>query len=409
MVKTKWMNTLFEHRAKYPELAIVVFAVLKGLQPIEFLHIKSTAIFFAAFFSLIIVFIFDKSVKINTILLTFLFICLVSVSLQPAAPLFHSWERLGFFAVMLGVLSPLLQNRLFSLLRPIIWKTMIWCFRIIVALSMVIYIGTWFNLELFAYWRLIGFRGVTSFGMALSPICGIVLLDIVWRSLNATAPYRRLFYIVAAVMIVPMMIHSGSRIALLGTLVGLSYMAYQYRGKIRTIVSSKKARIMTVSGIAILIAVLPFVSDTISIKMSIGQRHHSLTYSRDAKWNDRLQEFKESPFIGIGFSSQTYNNGKLDDDGLKNMGSMEPGSSWLSVLAQTGILGFILILTLNINVYKRLTKKKSTTQNPPQFNILLLSLLIYLWINGIAEGWMLYPGGYMFFPYWLISGLAYNN
>ena len=78
-----------------------------------------------------------------------------------------------------------------------------------------------------------------------------------------------------------------------------------------------------------------------------------LTLSRANKWNSRLIEFDNAPFIGIGFSS-------IDINGLDNFdrvtGQIEPGSSWLSLLSMTGLIGFFSFLFINFKIYKNISE-----------------------------------------------------
>lgn len=368
-------------------------------------------VFCVAICAVFITLIFDKSIKINSILLSLLFICFISLLRQPEAQKFHAWERLGFFAIMLCLLSPLIKNRLLSQSRPLIWRIMMWCFRFITLMSLCIYIASRINIPGYEDKYLMSFCGITPNGMALAPICCIVLIDLIWRIIYI--PHHNWvkgLYIIATVSITIMMIHAGSRITIAGGVIAIVIMAILSRHLFKS--SSKRIKTAAVLGISLLtiVCVLPFVNETIQHKLSVASNHNSLTYSRDSKWTDRITEFKSAPLTGIGYSTQTAFGSIFDNrEYVKSTGHTEPGSSWLSVLAQTGIIGFILIVAFNVSIAKKLSKNNTAADMSKANNVLLLSLLIFLWIHGVAEGWILYPGAYMFFPYWLLSGLAYNN
>lgn len=67
------------------------------------------------------------------------------------------------------------------------------------------------------------------------------------------------------------------------------------------------------------------------------------TKSRDGLWKLRIQEFSSKPITGIGFGTISNPN-KL----TMSTGIVETGSSWLTSLSQTGLLGTIPILIIVI-------------------------------------------------------------
>lgn len=404
-------DTLHRSLRLLPLPFILLFAICKGLQPVECLHITSLAVFCTAICPLFLIILLDKEVKVNPLLLSFLFVCMVSLLSQPMARVFHAWERLGFFTLMLGLLSPLLQNRMLSQARPVIWRTMMWCLRAIVLCSLIIYIGRWLDIQPFSQWRLMGFRGVTSGGMSLAPICAIVFIDLVWRLGNTPVCRPRFWsFLAAAGLTLTMMVHAGSRIAIAGTVVATAIIIYHHRDRLKNIRRHYRAAAIILLAAVAFCAALPYVSETVRFKFHIAAVHHSLTISRDGKWQDRLEELKSSPWTGIGYSTQTEFNSIFDNKRhTYATGQTEPGSAWLAVLAQTGIIGFLLITIFNINLCRLMAYPINRGGQHSDDSVLMLSFLVFLWINGVAEGWLLYPGSAMFFPYWTLSGIIYDR
>ena len=68
--------------------------------------------------------------------------------------------------------------------------------------------------------------------------------------------------------------------------------------------------------------------------------------SRTELFTSGLSHFEESPLLGHGFAIG-YN-----EKGEKVVGRMESGSGWLSILLQTGIVGFIIVCILILKVRK---------------------------------------------------------
>lgn len=112
--------------------------------------------------------------------------------------------------------------------------------------------------------------------------------------------------------------------------------------------------------------------------------------SRQKIWDDRISEFEYSPIWGVGFATQL-------SDGESITGRMESGSGWLSVISQTGLLGFFSLLVIIKRAIKRWTYIK---QNRNLF--LFYGVFMYLCIHSIAEGYILTAGYYLCFLFWLV-------
>lgn len=138
--------------------------------------------------------------------------------------------------------------------------------------------------------------------------------------------------------------------------------------------------------------------------MSSAERHNSLTSSRDAKWDARINEFLDNPVFGIGFATQTHYTPDDDEAWIKTTGNIEPGSSWLALLAMTGIIGFILIAIINYRILHTLYLYRAKP-----IDILLFTLIIFFILHGIIEGWIIFAGGYIFYLYWLLLGMCFTE
>ena len=120
--------------------------------------------------------------------------------------------------------------------------------------------------------------------------------------------------------------------------------------------------------------------------------------SRSNHWQQRWTEFKESPFIGIGFAAidVSADSGNTFDS---NSGQIETGSSWLSLLSMMGILGAFAMLVLMNNTFARLAGIKNK-----DIKNLILSVLICLCLYMCGEGYIWSAGGFIFFITWLVFG-----
>lgn len=116
--------------------------------------------------------------------------------------------------------------------------------------------------------------------------------------------------------------------------------------------------------------------------------------SRTAIWNDRIAEFNSSPIFGVGFAVHG-----TDDE--QTLGRSESGSSWLAILAQTGILGFACIIVIWLKTLLTYRRIKYDA-----FNKLCFALLIWFTLHSMFEGYMFQGGWYMCFICWLCVGIV---
>lgn len=111
--------------------------------------------------------------------------------------------------------------------------------------------------------------------------------------------------------------------------------------------------------------------------------------SRTALWNARIKEFSTSPIWGIGFGvTGTGDNARS--------GRSETGSGWLTVLSQTGLIGFILSILL----LKRALLPLKLLRNNPHM-ALYTALLIFMSLHTLFEAYIFQSGWYLCFVFWL--------
>lgn len=119
--------------------------------------------------------------------------------------------------------------------------------------------------------------------------------------------------------------------------------------------------------------------------------------SRDALWSQRIAEFKSSPIIGIGFAAHGV--------GLnKKVGRNESGGGYISVLAQTGIVGTIFIIIIMGSAFM-LPRKIGVDPNV----ILIYCIFAFMAIHTIVEGYLFQGGWYLCLIIWLIIGVMIEH
>ena len=151
----------------------------------------------------------------------------------------------------------------------------------------------------------------------------------------------------------------------------------------------------------IAIPVLLYLIANTNVLEGINQKNSSntgnLLSSREYKYTARIEEFKSSPILGVGFCA-------IDDNGNDSFneetGGIEPGTSWLALLSMTGLIGFSLFIYIYIGCFKILIT--ADTNN----SLLLVGLLSYFGVNMFSEGYILSAGSPLCFLLWLVIGCS---
>lgn len=126
-------------------------------------------------------------------------------------------------------------------------------------------------------------------------------------------------------------------------------------------------------------------------------RSKSTRDTRTWLWDARLQEFKESPVVGIGFARTRY--GRISTEG----DYIEPGSSYLAILSMTGLAGgigwFVLFGAFGA-AYVR-----DAASVPKLDRLLIAAVAAFFGVHLAFEGYIYAPGsliGLIFYA-WLAT------
>ena len=114
--------------------------------------------------------------------------------------------------------------------------------------------------------------------------------------------------------------------------------------------------------------------------------------SRTELWQSAYAGFRQSPIIGIGPNVRIYNNERV-------VGRTEAGSGWLSVLFQTGLVGFVLFMSILLPSLKAIWKYKNDEKTQ-----VAVILFVFLLLHSIFEGYILSFGNPLSWLFWLLQG-----
>ena len=119
--------------------------------------------------------------------------------------------------------------------------------------------------------------------------------------------------------------------------------------------------------------------------------------SRDELWGQRMEEFKSSPIFGIGFAAHGVGANK-------QVGRNESGGSFISVLAQAGIIGFVFIVVI---WFSAIMLPHAVGHNPDL--IMVYAAFAFMSVHSIIEGYMFQAGWYLCLIIWLVVGVMIEH
>lgn len=332
---------------------------------------------------------------------TFLFYLPINIIVADPDPVFQSWTRMAFFALVFALASPLFKGEYLATMRRGILTGVLFITTIIAFGSFFCYfLGINYMKNQADGSALDNFQGSGgSFGgltiqsIALGLFSGVSILYMFYRSLRQEKEVRIIYWVIMAALAATMLF-SASRSALMSTMAGFLAMLYQSQKENGSFIKTLFSMVV--------VAMLTFplwegAAEGIINKQEANNKLEGNYGSRSGKWEARMAEFASSPVFGVGFSAQDPNG---NDTYNKITGTIEPGSSWLCILSMTGVIGLVLILGILFSPFIYLR------DNPTPYNTLLFGLFVFFCMAFIAEGYIFAGGSSLCFIVWLIFGCA---
>lgn len=135
-------------------------------------------------------------------------------------------------------------------------------------------------------------------------------------------------------------------------------------------------------------------SSTLNVKTEADFYRNSLL-SRILIWDTALNAFKEHPIIGIGAFSFPFESVKyytiskeLFDEFVEGL---SPHVTFIAILTETGILGFIgfiILLTSSLRISLK-SNKKANSEDQKFYSLIILSLQIYIFFSMfLSDAWL---------------------
>jgi O-antigen ligase len=134
--------------------------------------------------------------------------------------------------------------------------------------------------------------------------------------------------------------------------------------------------------------------------------HGNLADSRQKPWERSLRSFREHPWLGWGFGAADNSAGWRLNYVTQGQLTRERGSSYLTLLETTGILGTLpfalLLLSLIHEIWRVfLWLRRSGSVNQPA--VVAAAIILGGLINAVFEDWMFAVGYYFCVIFWVIA------
>lgn len=351
---------------------------------------------------LVLMLIKTTTLRLNKLIFLLLFFCFLSIVFNTINPIFNSSVRFVFLLLVMFPLGLVLKPKYSS--EEFIDLKFIFNFNaVIVVVSLMLYILFDFG----SFFQKGNFSGLLSHSNTMGPISGLVFLE---RFISYFKKKKSLKTIIICLVSFLVVVLTGSRAALFTLILALFFVAiYIFRLK------------FIIWGIGILLAlVLSFFIFKEFNSSLITETHRTNIYrprtifekgfdnTRLLIWEERIDEFIESPLLGSGFSAV---NTDIVPEGSPSYdietGSIQPGSGILGILSMTGILGLSCFVLILINAIKILLKRKNKFDGATY--ILLVSALIFILLHSVFEGYLLSSGNILFFLFWITISYIFNK
>lgn len=342
-------------------------------------------------FTFIIVFIkFVLPYKFKLNVFTFLFIISAGLSIlfNDINPLLKVHERFLIFILIVSIFGPLFSTKKIVVFRFFLFEN----FKLLI----VSFVFLSFVLQLYG----IGlsnefkFTGLANHTMIMGPLSSLSILICIDKYTNSSTKKTKLIFILLFFLSIFSAILSASRSALIAVLISL---ILYFILKSSNLFSTIKKMVLFFIAIVFIINLNPYgVLDNLNTKIEHRESIDNITSGRDRMWQDRIDDFKMSPIIGVGYSNYVnIDNSKIDFA----TGESESGSGWIFLLSSLGLLGFTFYIIPIVNILI-----KTNRNSPVSFYFLLFFV-----IHSFAEGYMLAIGHLFAILMWLSISSSHDH
>ena len=322
--------------------------------------------------------------------------CAISILMNDIPSYYHPWLRFISFLCLSFLVGPFLYGKFMNESRIYMLKIILWLEVATILLSafgVLIGFSRSHGINLYDSY----FCGITSHSMLMAIISGNTIIFLLYLFLinKGKSPLRhKILLFTTIILALGQMLWAGSRSSFLATIAGTFILFFWM------VTDRKNKNILLIS---LTFAFLLGICSPLWLPKAkyLLNKNHGEVYildisSRQENWKEHWKSFTTSPIFGIGFASSSE-----DANVDTQTGHVESGSSYLTILETTGILGGISFLFVLLTAFQSLLtmKRKSIKESG-----LLAALLVFFLIHMCAEGYVFAAGGFAFFIFWLLLG-----
>ena len=323
--------------------------------------------------------------------------CCVSIVFGNPLPIFNSWMRLGLFCIVLFITTPLISSPAIEQFRVRLfnWVSLI-CIFVGVGSFFAYFLGINYMSSYYGPTLVtLGgtFGGLAIHSMLLGPLAALGMLRCVYIVIQRYAlGIKSTYYLSAALFACfSSVLMASSRGAAVAAVIASCCLIYsRLRNQMGKIV---KIVIFFLCLSVPLAPAVEYFSSGLIAKQEANVESGGTFNSREKLWNARLDDFRDSPVFGVGFSAQRI----ITTPATLITGQVEPGTSYGAVFAMTGLLGGCVFLFIFVS---SLIKNKRQPMSLPQI------YLIFFAVHMFVEGYVFAGGNSLCFIFWLCIGVA---
>lgn len=335
------------------------------------------------------IYVIAKSQSRSLLYICFALYLFLEVAMSNPPGLFKSELRVCVFALVLCCFSPMFSGKNLVKWRMTLMNMVLWfCLFIGTGSFFCKFLGiNYMSWTLQDYLNVVGtFGGLTYHSMILAPLAALGAIFSAYIAITHSKkwPWALVVFCMGSVLF------AASRAALMAGLIGLMVLIARIYKRF------SKSFAVLVTACLLLMATYSYWGEALSgvLEKNRGNTEYIDLSSRQSKWDSRLDEFQSSPIYGVGFCAVALNH----TNDYNKEGGIEPGSSWLSVLSMTGLVGGFFVFAIFYGALKNVAKHKDRE------GALLMALLSFIAVHMLAEGYMFSGGSLLCMITWLIIG-----
>ncbi len=256
--------------------------------------------------------------------------------------------------------------------------------------------SAWYLLGLPSYWRG-SFTGVMTYAMLVGPFAALGSLYALSEALKSNS----LIWLSLAILSLIPCVASGSRLAVSCYMGAALIMFVSYFRSLKFLLTN----------IAVL-GLVYFSIDTFQKNTYNKGRGNlaneliskGLTNTREDLWSARVSEFKSKPFFGVGIGNVDAGS---SGEGINELRTVEPGSSYLAILSMTGIFGGLAYLVVLGSICLQWWRMRRYARKSKIIEGAVFGG--FFAIHMVGEGWVLAAGSPICLVYWLWMGHFYDT